>query len=115
MSSFRDKVDKAWDTTAERETVRGVEVEIRSMSVLDKARLLKNASTNGLIDTDKWYQWVVISCCYDPETGEKAFTEEDLEWLSSKSSDTIVELAGKCLGISAMGSNKAVDEAGKDS
>lgn len=113
--SFRDKVGHAWDTSAETVTVEGVEVEVRSMSVADKARLLKNASKDGLIDVEKWYPWVVLTCCFDPETGDKAFTEADLEWLAGKSSDVIADLAQKCLSVSGMGSDKAVGEAGKGS
>lgn len=111
--SFRDKVGAAWDTTADKVTVAGVDVEVRSMSVFDKARLLKNASKDGQIDVERWYPWVVLTCCFDPETGEHAFTDEDLEWLGSKSSDAIADLAQKCLNISRMGSGKVVEE-GKD-
>lgn len=107
--SFKDKVGDAWATESSKATVAGVDVEIRSMSVLDKARLLKNASSDGLIDVEKWYPWVVLTCCFDPETGERAFTEEDLEWLSAQSSDIIADLAGKCLETSGMGA-KSVDE-----
>lgn len=113
--SFRDKIGTAWDTTADKVTVEGVEVEVRSMSVADKARLLKNAAVDGQIDVEKWYPWVVLTCCFDPETGDHAFSEADLDWLMSKSSDVIVDLAQKCLGVSGMGSDAAVDEAGKDS
>ena len=112
MSSFRDKVGDAWATESSKETVAGVDIEIRSMSVVDKSRLLKNASTDGLIDVEKWYPWVVLTCCFDPETGVRAFTEEDLEWVAAQDSDKIADLAQKCLGISGMGS-KPVDE-GKD-
>ena len=110
--SFRDKVGTAWATDSKKETVAGVEIELRSMSVIDKARLLKNASVDGQIDVEKWYPWVVLTCCFDPETGEKAFTDEDLEWVASQDSDKISDLAQKCLALSGMGS-KPVDE-GKD-
>lgn len=108
--SFRDKVGVAWDTSGDKVTVEGVDVEIRSMSVLDKARLLKNASVDGQIDVEKWYPYVVLTCCFDPETGDKAFGVDDLDWLSERSSDVIADLAQQCLSISGMGSKKVVDE-----
>lgn len=113
--SFRDKVGDAWAVESSKETVAGVDIEIRSMSVIDKSHLLKNASTDGKIDVEKWYPWVILTCCFDPETGEKAFSEEDLEWVASQDSDKIAGLAQKCLSRSGMGSGKVVDEAGKDS
>jgi|SRR5581483_8451560 len=113
--SFRDKVGTSWDVATDKVTIEGVDIEIRSMSVLDKAKLLKNASKDGEVDAEKWYPWVVLTCCFDPETGERAFTEEDLEWLTSKSSDVVQLLAVRCLSLSAMGSGRVVEEAKKDS
>lgn len=112
--SFRDKVGDAWATESSKATIAGVDIEIRSMSVIDKARLLKNASKDGQIDVERWYPWVVLTCCFDPDTGEKAFTDEDLEWVASQSSDVIADLAQKCLDASGMGS-KPVDAGKGDS
>lgn len=115
MSSFRDKVGDAWATTADKVDVAGVTVEIRSMSVFDKACLVKNATTDGQVDAEKLHPWVVLTCCFDPETGDRAFTDEDLEWVAAQDAETIVNLSQKCLEMSGMGSSKTVDEAKKGS
>jgi hypothetical protein len=51
---------------------------------------------------------------YDPETGEKLFSQSDVEALMDKNGDVIERLALKCINVSNLGS-KAVDEAGNDS
>jgi hypothetical protein len=110
--SFRDKVGTAWDVATEKATIAGVEVELRAMSVADKARLVKDGSKDGLVQLEKWNPLIVLLCAYDPETGERAFTDDDLEWLQSRPADLIADLAAKCSSISAM-SEKPIDE-GKD-
>lgn len=110
--SFRDRVGTAWDVRVEKAVVAGVDVELRAMSVGDKARLVNEASKDGTVLIEKWNPLIVMLCAYDPETGERAFGEDDLEWLQSRPADLIADLAAKCSSISAM-TDKPVDS-GKD-
>ena len=58
---------------------------------------------------------VLLHCCFDPDTGEQVFAEEDLEWLlAEKSAQTVDEVAQACLKISGLAAD-SVDEVGKDS
>ncbi len=112
--SFKDKVGAAWDPASETIDVEGVPVLVRSMSALGRTRLLKGASEDGIIDVEKWFPYLVLTCCFDPETDEKAFTEEDLDWLGARASGPIEVLATAALRVSGMAKG-SVDEGKGDS
>lgn len=110
--SLRDRIGKAWDPTREVVDVEGVSIEVRSLSVRDRARLLRSATTDGMIDVETWYPHVVVACCFDPESGEPAFSEADIEWLSSKSSGPVELLAHAGLRLSGMTKDATEDPKG---
>lgn len=85
----------------------GVELEVRSMSMRARAELFSQGREPGL-----FYAAMIAASCHDPDTGERVFTESDLEKIADKNAGAIERLAKECLAVAGMG-DKAVDE-GKD-
>ena len=124
MSSIREQIQAADDGTAELHEVPewGVVVEIRSMTARSRARFVadmasEDGTVGGVNDPDRiigmW--WHVISqTCYDPDSGERAFEDDDQQWLFDKNARVVNDLANACMEASGL-SDEAVDEAGKDS
>lgn len=123
MSSIREAIQAADDGTAELHEVPewGVVVEIRSMTARSRAKFVANmASEDGTVggvnDPDRiigmW--WHVISqTCYDPESGERAFEDDDQQWLFDKNARVVNDLANACMTASGL-TEEAVGDAGKD-
>lgn len=114
--SLRDKILNADDIESELIEVPtwDVTVEVRSMDARSRTRLIKMASNEqGMVDMEVIYPEMVMLCCYDPETGERIFGEEDRDALMSKSSVPVELLALAAMRVSGMNST-AVDDSGKD-
>ena len=92
----------------------GVTVEVRSLDGRSRARLLSSAAKeDGTVDLERLYPEMVILCAYDPETGERVFTEDDRDGLLSKSASQLELVALAAMQVSGMtGDSQA--EAGKD-
>ncbi len=111
--SLRDKIFSSDDITKELVDVPewGVSVEIRSMTALERAKLMEGATINGdKVNVGLMYALTVIATCYDPESGLPIFTENDKEAILSKNGSVIERLATKAMGNSGL-TEKAVDEA----
>jgi hypothetical protein len=112
--SLRDRIAAKDDIKAERVTVWGEEIEVREMTGFDRARYMSLYTSEGDVDTSLIYPTLVMYSCYDPETGERIFTEDDIEMLGNKafgSLDEISTVASRLSGLTK--SSKA--ELGKDS
>ena len=115
MSTLADRFFKSAGVASESVEVAGVTFDVRSMSLDDRNRLVSELSDDeGTLDNSKFYKGVVVATCFDPETGEAAFTEADLDRLGSARASVVDELAAVGLKLSGL-EEKAVDEAGKAS
>lgn len=93
----------------------GETVEIRTMSAAGRAAMMENVTKDGgKVDMQAFYPALIIAGVYDPETGEPLFTEEDADFIKSKSAKVIEMLAREVMDASGM-ADKAVDAEGKDS
>lgn len=95
----------------------GVTVEVRSMSLRDRTRMLQGAISedgSNTVSFERLYPDLVILCTFDPATNEPAFTEADREMLLSKAAAPVELIATAAMKVSGL-SSKAVDDAGKDS
>jgi hypothetical protein len=113
LSSLRDRIAAAglrhetitipeWDVT----------IEVRSISVRQRADLLKHATRDDEIDMGVFSPLLVIASVYDPETGEPAFTADDVDLLMSQPAgliDRLVKVAMQTSGLDA-----GAIETGKD-
>ena len=124
MSSLANKIRAAQDVAVELYEVPewDVVVELRSMSARQRAAFASNIeiSDNGSVKLDvnrveMLWGTVIEACCFDPDSAEKVFTADDIDWLMEEKNASVVDsLANACLAISGMGADSESD-AGKDS
>jgi len=115
--SLRDRILQANDIESNLLAVPqwGVNLDIRTMTAIERSRLVSTCSKpDGTVDMEKMYPLLLIAAVYDPETGEKVFSKEDIGSLQDKSAAAVELVAQKVMEVSGM-SAKAVDEEGKDS
>lgn len=112
--SLRDSILAAEDISTELVEVPewGVTVEVRGMNGADRSRILETASSSedGSISIGVMYAETVIASTYDPDTGERIFSDSDLDVLMAKSASAIDRIATVGMGLSAM-DGKATDNA----
>ena len=115
--SLRDRIIAVDDL--QREIVKidqwGVEVEVRGMSGAARAAIVQDAAdNNGSVNFAKMMPEVVVTCVYDPETGEPVFTHADKDTIMSKNGAALEKINTVAMRLSGFGSD-AIDIAGKDS
>ena len=123
MSSIREAIQAADDGSADLHEIPewDVTVEIRSMTARSRAQFVAEmASEDGTVgnvyDPDRilgmWWH-VIGQTCYDPDSGERAFEDDDHEWLFEKNARVVNDLANACMAASGL-TEEAAGEAGKD-
>lgn len=113
--SLRDRILQAKDIESHKTHVEqwGVDLDIRTMTAIERSRLVSSCTKeDGTVDMEKMYPMLLISSVYDPETGEKVFSAEDIDALQDKSASALEFVAQKVMEVSGM-TAKAVDEEGK--
>lgn len=114
--NLRDLILQSDDIPVEVITVKqwgDVELEIRGMNGRDRAKLLRGSmDENNELDFEKLYPLLILSCSFDPETGEKVFTEKDLDALNAKSGAALESVGQVCARLSGM-DKKDADDLGK--
>lgn len=101
--SLRSKILELKDIAQETVFIEkwGVEILIKEMNGATRAKLMKAALvTEGKgrnqktsVDFEKIYPDLVVTCCYDPETGDKLFEPTDKEAVMQKSGSAIEQIA----------------------
>jgi hypothetical protein len=124
VSGLANKIRAAQDVAVELYEVPewDVVVELRSMSARQRAAFASNVeiSDDGNVNltgnrVELMWGTVIEACCFDPDSAEKVFTADDIEWLMAEKNASVVDgLANACLAISGMGTDSESD-AGKDS
>ena len=124
MSRLADQIRAAHDVRADLYDIPewDVTLELRSMSARQRAAFASNVdfTADGSVQMDAnrvELMWgsVIQACCFDPDNGEKVFSEEDIEWvMEEKNANVVDSLANACLAVSGMGADSDGD-AGKDS
>jgi hypothetical protein len=117
MARLADKIREADDReeTLINVDAWGVKVGIRSMTARQRSDMQQRWTVEGDQSASTLYENVLLYCCFDPETGEPAFTEDDLEWLlEEKSAQAIDIVAQECLKVSGLAAD-SVDDMGKGS
>ena len=114
--SLKEKIKNTNDIKSEIVTVNVWEcdLEVRSISALKRAEILEMVmDENGDMNHNKLHAQMIIASCYDPESGNKVFDENDDEWLLEKSCGAIEMLMTKAMALSGM-SKSALDDAEKN-
>lgn len=90
----------------------GVTVEVRGMTAAARASLLQRAALEGgAIDLTSLYPTLVIGCTFDPETGERVFSESDFAAVGEKSGAAVELIAAEAMRLSGI-SEDVRDELG---
>lgn len=107
--SLRDKILAADDLSVEVVDVPewDVKLEVRSPSAKVRARMVSQAMATGedgesSINFESIYPTLLVACCFDPDTGEQVFTQDDAEAINEKSSAAVEKVAKACLRVSGM-------------
>lgn len=97
MGSIRDR---AASTLGIAETIRvpewDVDVEVRSITVAERDALVEG-------DSGTFGPRLVIASVYDPETGERAFSDDDLEMLCGLPVGLVDALVAAAFRVSRLG------------
>lgn len=111
--SIRDKVQAADDIESEVIFVSqwDVKIEVRSMTARARAMMLKQAAQeDGTLDFEGLYPAILIATSFDPDNGEKVFTDADAQWLNGKAAGPIEKLAQAGMRLSGITSDSHEDE-----
>lgn len=95
MSDLRERILAADDIASERVHVDawGVDVEVRGMSGRARAEVMQKSLEGGALNLARAYPLLVIGCTFDPETGERVFSESDFEAVSEKAGGALEQIA----------------------
>jgi hypothetical protein len=99
-----------WDCDVE---VRGMDLGARE-AIAEVAQDSVKARESGGLNDPVWNASVVIATAFDPSTGERLFTSDDLAALNSKSAKAVMSVAEVGARLSGLTDEEEV-EAGKDS
>jgi hypothetical protein len=117
MGELRDRIKAKDDITSEPLDVPewGVKLEVRSMTGNERAVIMERyMDEEGNLRVGDLYPAVLIAACFDPDTGEKVFDNDDAGWLNEKNSaalERVGKVALRLAGIDA----EAKDQMGKGS
>jgi len=117
MSRLADKIRQSDDRVVEIIDVPewDVKIELRSMTALQRSLMQVEWADTEEQSAAVLYQTVLQHCCFDPDTGDQVFNEEDSEWiLAEKSAQVVDRVAQACLKVSGLSAD-SIDESGKDS
>ena len=117
MSRLADKIRQSDDRVVEIIDVPewDVKIELRSMTALQRSLMQVEWADTEEQSAAVLYQTVLQHCCFDPDTGDQVFNEEDSEWiLADKSAQVVDRVAQACLKVSGLSAD-SIDESGKDS
>ena len=120
MSKLSEKIKAASDGTAELYDIPewGVKVEIKSMTARSRAHFVGEMGGEDVERTPErieslWWH-IILTTCYDPDTGERVFDDEDRDFVFEKNALVVENLANKCLEVAGL-TQDAEDDMGKDS
>lgn len=106
MAGLRDKIlnnDDSSSTTLEVPEWDHAKVEIRSMSVRERSKIMEAVDvTKGTLDFTKFYPDIIIACVFDPETGEKVFTPADADSILDRNVGVIERLCKEAMVLSGV-------------
>lgn len=92
-----------WDAT----------IEVRSISLGERQAVMADIMTeDGTVNTQEIEANFILACSYDPETGEKVFAHDDLEFIQSRAAGPADRVGKAAMRLSGMG---ATEDAAKKS
>lgn len=115
--SLRDKILSKQDLRYEKVHIAewDVEIEVRGLTGAQRGELIGRAKDGELDSSDLMGEMVelVIRTVYDPETGDRVFTNDDKAALLERNGEIIERLASIASDLSGI-TSKAVEDAEKN-
>lgn len=101
--ALRDKIKEIDDIAKERIRISqwDADVEIRAMTGAERSRIFNKMDKDE--DKARAYLQMIVSCTFDPETGEKIFAPEDIEWLDKKSGAALEVITAGLVRLNGFG------------
>ena len=114
VSKLRQQVLNAKDVNSELVDVPhwGVKIEVRGMTVGERVRFFDRVYKNVEVDRTRYMPELLISTCFDPDSGEQVFEPADRDMLNTKSAAAVqllVDAANRLSGF-AGGEETDLDE-----
>lgn len=92
-----------WDST----------IEVRSISLGERQAVMADImGEDGTVNTQEIEANFILACSYDPETGEKVFSHDDLPFIQSRAAGPADRVGKAAMRLSGMG---ATEDAAKKS
>ncbi len=114
MPSLRESILGAKDIQTETVSVPewDVTVQVRGLTGTQRARLLKNGfEPSGAVNFERLYPELVIASTFDPESGERVFTDADRDALNEKSGKALERIAQAAMRVSGLNPDANEDAA----
>ena len=116
MVNIRQKALNAKDIRSELVTIPewdDVKIEIRGMTLADRLDFYDRVSDGDTINRKFFLPELVISSCFDPDTGQKVFEPADRDMLTGKAAAALQRITDVANRLSAL-SEDDVKDAEKD-
>lgn len=121
MGNLKDKIKAVQDiqkhviNLSDKWPEWDIVIELRTMKAIDRAKLLKTCvDPKGNVISEKFQAGLIAASYFDPDTGEKVFTEDDYEMIMDKSAAVIEYLASRAMEVSGL-NREALTAAEKNS
>ena len=115
--SVKDKIRAAKDFKSEVVDCPewDMQIEVRTMRGVDRARMLKSSSNDkGEVVGEMFQAYLIAISSYDPATGERIFSEDDVEWIQEKSVDVLDRISEVAMRINGL-DKKTIEQTEKNS
>lgn len=116
MSSIRDRIAAVQGGNTERVRVPewdDIELEFRPITVKQRADIMALAEQeDGEPDSVRFGLLLIVASAHDPDSGEEAFTPDDVDMLAAQSAGVMDRLAIAAARVSGLADGAG--EAGKD-
>lgn len=115
--SIRDRIAKRRPYSSEIVDAFDEKIEVRSISLGLRNEMLASVIDEETKEADvkKLYPELIIRTCFDPETGERVFSDDDLAFINGLDAGDSDKLAKPALRLSGMSDDVKDEEAGKSS
>lgn len=113
--SIRDRIAAARPYVAETVEVPEWDstIEVRSISLGERQAVMADImGEDGTVNTQEIEAQFILACSYDPETGEKVFSHDDLAFIQSRAAGPADRVGKAAMRLSGMG---ATEETAKKS
>jgi hypothetical protein len=106
MVDIRQKALNAKDVPAEVVTVPewdDVKIEVRGFTVQERLDFYNRVADGDQVNRENFLPELVISCCFDPDSGQKVFEPADRDMLKTKSAAAIERITAVATRLSGLG------------